>query len=146
MFSFLNQLKEESGVSLYMAVIVVSLLLSMVLAASSILFYQLRIIKGSGNSVIAFYATDSGIEQALYDISDCLNREDNGNSCKNNGCEKDKNGDGYCDGVENDYEKNGSIDSGNNISYEVKKIKDKKEIQAIGRYKGLFQRAIQISF
>lgn len=58
----------QKGVSLYLAIIVMFLLLAMALGLSGILFSQLKIVKGMENSVIAFYGADTGIERVLYAI------------------------------------------------------------------------------
>ena len=55
----------EAGVSLYLTVVILSLLLAIALAGSSLLIGQLGRLKSSGNSVLAFYAADAGIERAL---------------------------------------------------------------------------------
>jgi len=55
----------NKGVSLYLSVLVMIVLLSIVLGLSTILVTQVKIIRGLENSVIAFYAADSGIERVL---------------------------------------------------------------------------------
>ena len=55
----------EKGVSLYIAILIMSLLLAMGLGLSNILLNQIKIIKGMGSSVVAFYAADTGIERVL---------------------------------------------------------------------------------
>ena len=57
---------DEAGVSLYLAIIILSLLLGIALAGSSLLIGQLGRLKSSGNSVFAFYAADAGIERAVF--------------------------------------------------------------------------------
>ncbi|HDL74966.1 MAG TPA: hypothetical protein ENH06_01100 [bacterium] len=64
-FKFLN--KSSKGISLYLAIILMSLLLAIALGISTILFTEINIIRAMGNSVIAFYAADTGIEQVLKD-------------------------------------------------------------------------------
>ena len=56
----------QDGVSLYITLVILSLLLAIALAGSSLLIGQLGRLKSSGNSVLAFYAADAGIERALY--------------------------------------------------------------------------------
>lgn len=58
----------QKGVSLLLALIILAIILAMVLGLSTILVSQIRIIRGMGYSVIAFYAADSGIEKTLYEI------------------------------------------------------------------------------
>lgn len=54
------------GVSLYLTLIILSLLLGIALAGSSLLIGQLGRLKSSGNSVLALYAADAGIERVLF--------------------------------------------------------------------------------
>lgn len=57
---------SQKGVSLYLALLIMAVLLSIGLGISSILFGQIKIIRGIGDSVVAFYAADTGIEEVLY--------------------------------------------------------------------------------
>ena len=67
----------EAGVSLYLTVVILSLLLAIALAGSSLLIGQLGRLKSSGNSVLAFYAADAGIERALLiDNKNCASSPD----------------------------------------------------------------------
>ena len=43
-------------------------MLTMVFGLTAIMYSQIRIIRGLGQSVTAFYAADTGIERALYNI------------------------------------------------------------------------------
>lgn len=56
---------NQKGVSLYLAIVVMTALLSIVLGISVILTRQFKMIKGMENSVVALYAADAGIETAL---------------------------------------------------------------------------------
>lgn len=64
-YSRLNR-KFQKGVSLYFVVITVMIMLSSVMVLSNILYIRTKMIKDAGDSVIAFYAADSGIEKSLY--------------------------------------------------------------------------------
>lgn len=55
----------RNGASLYLALIVMTVLLAMSLGLSSIFIGQTKTIKQMGNSVIAFCAADTGIEVVL---------------------------------------------------------------------------------
>lgn len=57
------------GVSLYIAVVIMAILLAIVLGISTILVSQIKIIRGMENSVIALYAAETGIEEVLMDRS-----------------------------------------------------------------------------
>lgn len=67
MFKCLNVKITKRGVSLYLSIMIMGILLAIALGVSTILFGQIRMIKGMGDSVMAFYAADTGIERALYD-------------------------------------------------------------------------------
>ena len=58
----------QRGVSLFLAIIVLSIILAIVFGLSAILVGQIKILRGIGKSVVAIYAADTGIEQALDDI------------------------------------------------------------------------------
>lgn len=61
----------EKGISLYLTLMVMAVLLAMTLGLSAILFSQIRIVREMGNSVISFYAADTGIEWLLYQDEGC---------------------------------------------------------------------------
>ncbi len=61
----LNQNYNKKGISIYLALIIIAILLSSALGVSVIFVSQIRILKEMGNSVVAFYASDSGIEKIL---------------------------------------------------------------------------------
>jgi len=61
----------QKGVSLYFAIIILSILLAIVLGLATILVGQTRMIKGMGDSVAAFFAADTGVEQVLYYDKEC---------------------------------------------------------------------------
>lgn len=64
---FQNSMKnKEQGVSLYIAFMIMTVLLGIALGVSSLLFSQLGILRGLGHSIFAFYATEAGLEHALY--------------------------------------------------------------------------------
>lgn len=55
----------EKGVSLYIATVIMTILLSIALGISTIFLGQVKVMRGLGYSVIAFYAADAGIERIL---------------------------------------------------------------------------------
>lgn len=57
--------QKEKGVSLYLTVVIMSVLLAISLGLSSILIVQIKVIKGMEDSVVAFFAADTGIENEL---------------------------------------------------------------------------------
>lgn len=64
-----KMLKCERGVALYFVVLIMGILLSIGLAISVIALGQIKMVKGMGDSVIAFYAADTGIEKVLISRS-----------------------------------------------------------------------------
>lgn len=59
---------SQKGISLYLSIMIMVILLAIVLGISGILIGQLKMMKGMENSIVAFYAADTGIERALKDI------------------------------------------------------------------------------
>ncbi|MBU4350784.1 hypothetical protein L6250_00230 [Candidatus Parcubacteria bacterium] len=60
--------KFKSGVSLYLTIMILSLVLGLAFSLNTLLLTQTKSLRNIGNSVIAFAATETGIERALYDI------------------------------------------------------------------------------
>jgi len=60
--------KNSKGSVLFLALVIISAVLGIALGLSNILMLQFKTIKGLGESVIAFYAADSGAEYGLYKI------------------------------------------------------------------------------
>lgn len=56
----------QKGVSLMITSFIMIIILSVVLSVSTILYSQLKIVRNIGDSVVSFYAADSGIEKVLY--------------------------------------------------------------------------------
>lgn len=59
-------MNSEKGVSLIITFFIMVIVLAVVLAVSSILYSEIKIIRNIGDSVVAFYAADSGVEKTLY--------------------------------------------------------------------------------
>jgi hypothetical protein len=57
---------NQKGVSIYLVVVMMSILLSAVLGMTSIIIGGVKIVENLGYSIKAFHATDTGIEAALY--------------------------------------------------------------------------------
>lgn len=60
----------SSGVALYLAIIVLAVLTTALLSLLAIVLSQSKAISALSDSVVAFYAADTGIEEALYCIFD----------------------------------------------------------------------------
>lgn len=63
----MNFLNQQKGFSLYLAIVIMGALLALALGINTILLGQLKTTRELGDSVIAFYAADSGIERELYE-------------------------------------------------------------------------------
>ncbi len=86
--------QKSRGVSLYLAFMTMTILLALALGVSAILVGQIKMIRGMGNSVIAFYAADTGIERVLKEgplPEPCLD------------CYLDLNNNGFWDGEDSAY-------------------------------------------
>ena len=55
----------QKGTSLFYAFLFISIIIAISVGLTSILISQLKLVKGMGDSVVAFYAADSGIEYVL---------------------------------------------------------------------------------
>ena len=58
---------SQKGVTLYFTLVIMAILLGAVFSINTLIVSQIKSIKEMGNSVIAFYAADSGAETALHD-------------------------------------------------------------------------------
>ena len=65
----ISKSKWQKGVSLYLALMTMSIFLALALGISVISFSQLKMTRTIGYSVMAFYASNTGIERTLYEIS-----------------------------------------------------------------------------
>lgn len=65
MFSKIQNTYKQSGVSLFLAIIIVAVLLAIVLGINAIFIGQLRMVGEMGYSVIALNAADAGAEAVL---------------------------------------------------------------------------------
>jgi len=59
---------SQNGISLLFIVLITSLILAIGLGISTLLIQEMRMMGEIGHSVIAFYAADNGIEEALYSL------------------------------------------------------------------------------
>ncbi|MFH1894661.1 MAG: hypothetical protein ABH813_02065 [Patescibacteria group bacterium] len=59
-------LNTKRGVSIYLAVMIMAIMLAIVFGLNAILLGQIKTIRSMGYSVIAFYAAETGIENSLY--------------------------------------------------------------------------------
>jgi hypothetical protein len=59
---------KQKGVSLYLAVVIMSILSSVVLGLIALSISGIKMVSGLENSVMSFYAANTGIEHSLYNI------------------------------------------------------------------------------
>jgi len=62
-------INNSKGISLYLTLMTMSILIALALGISVILFNQLKMTRMVGYSVMAFYASNTGVERTLYEIS-----------------------------------------------------------------------------
>jgi len=62
------QNRNRGQVAIILSIMILSMLLAIALGISTLLVQQLQLTRDMGDSVIAFYAADSGAEKCLYDI------------------------------------------------------------------------------
>ncbi len=53
---------------MFLVVLIMSVILAIGLGISGILIQQIKISENIGDSVVSFYAADSGVEQQIYDL------------------------------------------------------------------------------
>jgi len=61
-------MSNQKGVSIYLAIMVMSILSAVSLGLISMSISGIKIARGLENSVMSFYAANTGIEHSLYDI------------------------------------------------------------------------------
>jgi len=61
-----NILKSQKGVSLIITFFIMIIILAVVLSVSSLLYSEVKVIRNIGDSMVSFYAADSGIEKVVY--------------------------------------------------------------------------------
>ena len=59
---------KQKGVSLFLAIVIMSILSAVVLGLITLSISEIKMVKGLENSVISFYAANTGIEHSLYNI------------------------------------------------------------------------------
>ena len=64
----IKKTNKKRGSILYFSLLVLTITSLVVLGVSSITILQIRMSRGIKNSLVAFYASDSGVEEVLYNI------------------------------------------------------------------------------
>lgn len=57
---------NQKGVSLIITFFIMIIILAVVLGITTLLYSEIKMIRNIGNSIVAFYSADSGIEKVLY--------------------------------------------------------------------------------
>ncbi len=132
----LNKIKNQKGVSLFLALVIMTIFLAMGLGLSVILVSQKKMIRGIDYSVIAVGAADTGVEEILYLDRKCI---DESPSCDLGICKGD------CSGVKSGYNLSGNLS--NRADYEVTFSRNCGliTIKSTGSYKEV-KRAFEINF
>jgi hypothetical protein len=58
---------NQKGASIYFALNILAIMMTIVIGISTIIVVQLNSMKIAGDSVVAFYAADAGIEKSLFE-------------------------------------------------------------------------------
>ncbi len=103
---------QKRGISLYLVIVILAILMSVSLGLISLTVGEIQIAGGVGNSTVAFYAADTGIEKALYD----------------------KLVSGGAGQV------SGTLDNGANYSTEVQEFASSTKIYSTGNYRGVWRK------
>jgi Tfp pilus assembly protein PilX len=128
----INLKQNSKGVSVFFALLILSVLLSIALGMSTILIGQARMLKGMEDSVVSFFTAESGVERMLYEDKMCRQPDCGGLpwSC--------------LDVVNCDEGRRGGVVSGNlgDATYEITVNDGATVISSLGIYKGT-RRAIE---
>ncbi|MEA3292915.1 MAG: hypothetical protein U9P88_00325 [Patescibacteria group bacterium] len=60
--------EKSKGVSLYLALIIMAIILGIVLGLNALFISQTKTIRAMGNSVVSFYTADAGIERVMMEV------------------------------------------------------------------------------
>jgi Tfp pilus assembly protein PilX len=58
--------QNQQGVSLYLSIVILFIFLGISLGLSVLLISRIKMIRSVGDSIVAFYAADAGVEQMLF--------------------------------------------------------------------------------
>jgi len=122
----------NSGIALYMAIVVMSILFSVAFGMSAISVARIKSLNSIGNSVVAFYAADAGAEQGIKEATDA--------TYNLTSAYLDTDGNGYEDDKDAKYEVHGVVPGSGNCPITVEYC-----LKSIGTYMGT-KRSIQLIF
>ena len=81
-----NFINQEKGVSLIIIFFVMLILIAVVLSVSVLLYSEIKVVRNMSESVVSFYAADSGVEKVLYYDRKTLPVISTGASCTDAPC------------------------------------------------------------
>lgn len=130
----LNKIKNQKGVSLYLALVIMTIFLGMGLGLTTILLSQKKMIRGIDYSIKALGAADTGIEVIL-----CLDKECSKPGCGGDPCKPN------CTGLKSKYSTSAKLN--NNAEYQATLFRNCgiNTLTAIGSYKGV-SRALEVGY
>lgn len=124
--------RKNSGVALYMAIVIMSILFSVAFGMSAISIARIKNLNSIGNSVVAFYAADAGAERGIKESTDATYNISH--------AYLDTNGNGYEDGNDATYQVEGIVAGSENCPITLDYC-----LRSVGEYMGT-KRHIQITF
>lgn len=66
MFFKIPHKESEKGISLIITFFIMMIVLAVVFSLSALLYSEIKVLRNIGNSVVAFFAADSGVEKVLF--------------------------------------------------------------------------------
>ncbi len=129
----IKEKSQKGSVALFSAIMIMTLSLTMVFSLSVIFLRKVRIIRGLGDSVVAFYAANTGIEKLLYEDKIC-----NISPCPGH-CIVD------CTGINFPFTSTGTLINGAffEANYSVEVGTGRSIFESVGEYRGA-RRAIRV--
>ena len=79
----IKELNSEGAVSIFLVMSILAVILAIALGSSFVASTETRLSTSSNESIVAYYAAETGIEEALYDKAK-LNKVPRGNRCPGN--------------------------------------------------------------
>jgi hypothetical protein len=129
----------QRGVSIYLALMVMIVLLAIGLGINTIIISQMKMITGMEDSVVALYAADSGVEEVLYNDKICRLQS----GCAGWGCIDETDCDEGISGGSTPVTSIGNI-QGADVKYQATFDPGALDIISVGMYKQT-RRAIEVT-
>ena len=133
----LNKIKNQKGVSLFLALVIMTIFLAMGLGLTAISLSQKKVIRGIDYSISALGAADTGVEEILYLDRKCI--DDGPDDCDLGVCKIG------CSGVKSGYNLPGNLSNGARYDVTFSRNCGLITIKSTGSYKEV-KRAFEINF